>query len=214
MKSAQASMNSIPEDDVLNRSAVSRLRVAGQDELCRQFMQLRPSIRGMIASRIHGKLLSRLDASDVVQETFIRASRALHAYLEDPRIHPTIWLRTLGKQVMAETVRKQYRLKRSPQLEEASLNADEIVTFLADSLESVGQSIQRAELVGQVQVLLEQISTTDRELLEMRHADGFSFQEIADMLDINVAAAKKRYYRSLERFRKQVDADPKLEAPS
>lgn len=206
--------NRISGDEILDRSGVlSRLRVIGQEELCRQFMQLRPSIRAMIASRIHGKLLSRLDASDVVQETFIRASRSLEAYLENPTIHPTIWLRTLSKQVLAETVRRQYRLKRSPLMEEADPNGCVMVSFLADSLESVGQTLQRAELVNQVQILLKEISDTDRELLEMRHADGFSFQEIADLLEINLAAAKKRYYRALDRFRNRVEADPELNAP-
>ncbi|MFK7770064.1 MAG: RNA polymerase sigma factor [Mariniblastus sp.] len=191
-----------PRPENLDSSRIiERLREGGVDELSKQFMQLRPSIRTMIASRIHGKLLSRLDASDIVQETFIRASKMLQSYLANPTIHPTIWLRALSKQIMAETVRKQYRLKRSPEFEQHNFDSDHMAEVLSDSLESVGQKLQRVELVARIRDLLLQLPVTDREILEMRHTEVFSFQEIGDLLDINMEAAKKRYYRALDRFR-------------
>ena len=198
-------------DDSLDSSKiVQRLRDGGVEELSRQFMQLRPSIRCMIATRIHGKLLSRLDASDIVQETFIRACRMLESYLENPTIHPTIWLRTLGKQIMAEMIRHQYRLKRSPEFEQVNLDGDLVADFLADSFDSAGKVVQRAELVGYVKNMLNKISVTDREILEMRHADVHSFQEIGDLMEISMEAAKKRYYRALDRVRELAMDDSHL----
>jgi len=194
-----------------SEQAVARLREGGVAELSRQFVQLRPSIRAMLAKRLHGKLLSRLDASDIVQETYIRASRKLESYLSNPTIHPTIWLRTLSKQIMAEMVRNQFRLKRSIEFEQYSFDNDEIVEYLTDSLDSVGKQLQRAELVGIVKRILSQISTTDREILEMRHAEQFSFQEIGDLLEIKMETAKKRYYRALERFRSAAMEDSRID---
>lgn len=197
-----ASDSTPSNEKILDSSKIiARLRDGGIDELSRQFMQLRPSIRTMIASRIHGKLLSRLDASDIVQEAFIRASKSLETYLANPTIHPTIWLRTLSKQIMAEMVRKQYRLKRSPEFEQTNLGDDRMAEVLSDSLDSVGQKLQRVELVSLVKSLLLRLPVTDREILEMRHSEMFSFQEIGDLLEIKMETAKKRYYRGLERFR-------------
>ena len=180
---------------------IARLRKGGAEELSRQFMQLRPSIRSMIANRLYGKLLSRLDASDVIQETFIRATNSLQNYLNNPRVHPTIWLRTLSKQIMAEMVRVQFRQKRSPEFEQVSLDDEPIAEFLMQSLDSVGSSLQKAELAARVKELLSRISVTDREIIEMRHADAYSFDEIGGQLEITIEAAKKRYYRALDRFR-------------
>lgn len=188
-------------DELDHSKIISKLREGGIDELSRQFMQLRPSIRAMIASRIHGKLLSRLDASDIVQETYIRASKSLQNYLANPTLHPTIWLRTVSKQIMAEMVRKQYRLKRSPEFEQNAFDDMHMAEVLSDSLESVGQRMQREELVVRVNALLSKLSVTDREILEMRHAEMFSFQEIGDFLEIKFEATKKRYYRALDRLR-------------
>lgn len=198
-------------DPLMESSGIlRRLHEGGLEELSRQFMRLRPSIRLAIASQIHGKLLSRLDASDIVQETFIRASHSLQSYLENPTIHPTIWLRILSKQIMAETVRRNYRQNRSPELEAVNFADDQLATILADSQESVGKTFQKAELILRVKKLLEEISDTDREILNMRHADGFSFQEIGDLLEIKMEAAKKRYYRALDRFRLLCNEDDQL----
>ena len=204
-----ASNSSLHFDDT--SKVVQRLRAGGTEELARHFARLRPSIRAMLAQRLHGKLLSRLDASDVVQETFIRACRALDTYLTNPNIHPTIWLRILGKQVLAELVRKQYRLKRSPDCEQVNLDNDQVVGFLVDSLDSAGQKLQKDELVVLVRKLLSEISAADREILEMRHAEGYSFQEIGDLLEVKNDAAKKRYYRSLSRFRDVVLRDSNVD---
>ena len=106
------------DSDSLELELIEDLRNGGIEELSKQFMSLRPTIRAMIASQFKGKLLSRLDASDIVQETFIRACRMLECYLESPKVNPAIWLRTLSKQIMAEMIRKQLRLKRTPNSEE------------------------------------------------------------------------------------------------
>lgn len=193
--------DSLCEAEQLDSRILRRLQTGGVEELSQQFMQLRPSIRMMIASQIHGKLLSRLDASDIVQETFIRATRSLTSYLADPKIHPAIWLRLLSKQVMAEAVRTNYRQIRNLDMETVNFADGHLSSVLADSQESVGKRMEKAEEIRMVNKLLTEISVTDREILNMRHAEGFSFQEIGDLLEISMEAAKKRYYRALDRFR-------------
>jgi RNA polymerase sigma-70 factor (ECF subfamily) len=45
-----------------------------------------------------------------------------------------------------------------------------------------------------------QLSGTDREVLLMRHAEEMPFDEIACLLDIEPAAARKRFGRALLRL--------------
>ena len=56
------------------------------------------------------------------------------------------------------------------------------------------------------------MTETDREILEMKHNEAYSFREIADLLDIKMDAAKKRYYRALDRFRSLMIEDPFFES--
>ena len=179
-----------------------RLQEHGQEELTRLFMSHRPYLRRLIAARLHASLLRRLDASDIVQEVYMRASKTLSDYLASPTIHPIVWLRILCKQLLAENVRKQCRDKRNPALETQDIGDAIILDELANSWLSAGEALTRAEQIEQVRCIVESMPETDREIIDMRHADGYSFREIADQLEVRMETAKKRYYRAIERFRK------------
>lgn len=195
---------------VESQDALARLQANGEDELTRLFMLQRPTLRRMIASQLHSKFLRRLDASDIVQEGYMRARRQLVDYLQAPKIHPVVWLRILCKQILAENVRKQQRGKRNPNMEAFLGGSKDMLAELADSWIGEDERMTQRETIDQVRTLLSNLNATDREIIEMRHSDGYSFQEIADQLDIQMESAKKRYYRALDRFRKI--AKPELES--
>ena len=80
-----------------SRSAISRLRTSGTEELSELFEANRNNLRTLISKRIQGALAARFDASDIIQETFIRANKQLRTYLQSPQIHPVVWIRILCK---------------------------------------------------------------------------------------------------------------------
>lgn len=180
---------------------LDQLRKGGVEELSRQFIKLRPALRAMLAGRLQKKLLNRLDASDVVQETFLRASRNLDGYLADPKSHPFAWLKTLSNQILAELERNQFRQKRSPEVEQHNVGNDQVVEYLTDSLDSASQQMQRDELIESVRSSLQLIPFGDRQIIELRHGETSSFGRIAELLGISMEAAKKRYYRAIDRLR-------------
>ena len=186
-----------------NSKMLARLRVGGNEELAVIFTGLRDSIKQMVATRLDKRLHARVDASDIVQEAFVRASRALKSYLEAPNVHPVVWLRLIGKRIVAETHRLHFRDKRSPINEYSSDgNLSEIlISQLAGSSESVDSNVARKELIQKTFEVLSQMPEQDREILEMRHTDEMSLKEIAELLEISIEAAKKRYQRALGRLR-------------
>lgn len=181
---------------------VDRLKKLGEEELTRLFMLQRPTLRRMIATHLHAKFLRRLDASDIVQEGYIRARRCLPKYLDAPSIHPVVWLRILCKQILAENIRKQLRGKRDPNMETVMAGSTEMLAEFAAPWMREDERMTQHQTIDQVRSLLSSLSMTDQEIIEMRHSDGYSFQEIADQLDIQMETAKKRYYRAIDRFRK------------
>ncbi|MFN3194100.1 MAG: RNA polymerase sigma factor [Aureliella sp.] len=185
-------------------SALRRLQENGHEELTRLFISHRPYLRDLIASRLHVSFLRRFDASDIAQEVFIRANAKLQDYLAAPTIHPLVWLRVLCKQILVEMVRKQLRGKRSPNLEREFIGDAKIMETLADSSAGPDVTLSRAEQMERVAATLKSLSQTDQEIIEMRHSQGQSFKEIAELLEIEMEAAKKRYYRAIDRFRDAV----------
>lgn len=180
---------------------VNRLRAAGTEELSSLFEANRDNLRTLISQRIQGTLAARFDASDIIQETFIRANKQLRSYLRSPQLHPVVWIRVLCKNLLSESIRKHMRNRRSPVYETHNVGDQLVAERLADSIHSVRETVVRRELVQRVYDLLSTFGQTDREIIEMRHTDMMSFPEIAKCLEMGVEAVKKRYYRGLDKFR-------------
>ncbi len=191
------------QKDTLESTVLTKLEAGGVDELTSLFMHQRPGLRRLISMRLDPRLHARVDASDIVQETFVRACKALPSYLESPVIHPVVWLRLIGKRLVAEVHRRHFRDKRSPEHE---LGYDiegnsHLINQFADSIQSAGSAAEKHELISRLHHLLQNMPIHDREILEMRHVEGVSLQEAAQQLSIPYETAKKRYQRALQRFR-------------
>lgn len=182
--------------------------IDGPESLAEMFIGVRDHLKTMISDRLDRRLQKRVDASDIVQEVYLRAMQGLPVFLESANVHPVVWLRLIGKHLVAETHRRHFRAKRSPDREAPNVDDDNalVVNQIADSIQSVHSAIARDELVSKVRQMFTQMSDQDRDVLEMRHTEGMGLIEIAAVLGISLDAAKKRYYRALGRFR-EVAAD-------
>jgi RNA polymerase sigma-70 factor (ECF subfamily) len=67
---------------------------------------------------------------------------------------------------------------------------------------SPSQRLQDREFAERVSRAVAHLSEADREVLLMRHAEGLPFGEIACLLGIEAAAARKRFGRALIRLQK------------
>ncbi len=186
-----------------NSQVLRRLVQGGAEALTTLFMERRDHLRTMISARLDRRLHARVDASDIVQEVYLRALKGLPTYLKSPNVHPIVWLRVIGKHLVTETHRRHFRAKRSPEHEVPAGEHGEFlwVNQLAESMQSVHSTLAHAELVRKVYELFGDMPQQDREVLEMRHAEGLSMKQIAELLEINLEATKKRYYRAVTRFR-------------
>lgn len=162
----------------------------------------------MIAARLDSRLSSRVDSSDVVQEVYIRASRGLETFLKSPNVHPYVWMRLLCKQIVAETHERHFRAKRTPMREASSyVEEDLLLNFMIESSPSLHTQLERQEKLRKIRELISSLPPLDREILEMRHTEGMSIQEISKTLEIQLDTAKKRYYRALDKFKSLISGD-------
>lgn len=206
---APASRASISSDTESEKSILSNTEAErsesdwGIRDLSQTFLQYRKHLSEMIHKRMDARLRARVDASDILQDLYLRATKNLDTYIQTRPVPPLVWLRTLGKHLLAETHRKHFRKKRSPALE-CQNTVDDVQflsEYLADSVESLGSKLAKAEILTKVRELLKDIPVNDREIIELRHIDGFTFQEAADALGLPLDTVKKRYYRAIDRFK-------------
>src|SRR6185295_5770715 len=79
---------------------------------------------------------------------------------------------------------------------------------------SPSQQAEAPEFAERVSRAVAALSEADREVLLMRHAEGLPYEEIACLLAVEPAAARKRYGRALIRLQKVLADHGLLEKPT
>lgn len=150
-----------------------------------------------VALRMTG---DRQDAEDLVQETFVKAMRSLHRYREGGSCKA--WLFRILTNAYIDRYRKARRSPMSVELEEEGR------TGLYDRvLETPGEAAAPAfdlsdledylgRFVGdEVKHAMDGLPEIFREAIALRDMEGFSYQEIADMLEIPIGTVMSRLFR-------------------
>jgi RNA polymerase sigma-70 factor (ECF subfamily) len=145
-----------------------------------------PHLRAMYgaAYRLTGNVH---DAEDLVQETYLRAYRAFDGYTPGTNIRA--WLYTILHRVRTDAFRRQ---GRSP-----------ITTELSDDGPAVPPP-QRALFTGGEDVgrALEKVPEAFRAALLLRDVQDFTYDEIAQILEIPIGTVMSRLHRGRSLLRK------------
>jgi RNA polymerase sigma-70 factor (ECF subfamily) len=197
-----------PDTDQLLESAAAGDTAAAQELLA----HCRPRLRRMVAMRLNPSVKARVDPSDVVQEVLAEAFQKLPKYLKDRPVSFYPWLRQIAWQRLVKLHRAHIAThRRSVKREDAGTlplgdrSAAELADRLVASETGPSQRAVRSELRQRVRAALDQLSDVDRELLVMRYLEHLTLKEIAETLEITVAAAKMRHARALERLQRELE---------
>jgi RNA polymerase sigma-70 factor, ECF subfamily len=190
------------------RALLDRLQAGDQLALGELFSLYRERLGRMVQFRLDGRLRGRVAASDVLQEAYIDALKRLPHYQAARGMPFLIWLRWVIMQRLVEVHRQHLGARMRDAGREVSFDAggslaassEKIAEFIGD-LTSPSQAAERAEAMDQLRQALECLDPTDREVLALRHFEELSNMEAAAVLEIQPAAASKRYVRALERLK-------------
>jgi RNA polymerase sigma-70 factor (ECF subfamily) len=125
----------------------------------------------------------RMEAEDAAQETFVRAFRNLHRY-DVGRSFKT-WLLSIASHHCIDCLRR-----RRP-----TFSLDTAVTRASDAFGPETQVIQ-SEHRERIRNLLMALSPTDRMAVTLLYWYDYSYEEIAEMLNLTVGAVKSRLFRA------------------
>jgi RNA polymerase sigma-70 factor (ECF subfamily) len=188
---------------------IERARAGDAAALNDIFSRHRERLRRMVELRLDRRLQGRIDPSDVIQESYLDVARRLDEYLADPKIPLFLWLRL----VVGERLRKLHRDHLGVQMRDAArevslfrepLPAASSAALAAQLLgrhTSPTQAAVRAEQMIRVQEALNALDPLDREVISLRHFEGLSRAETAQVLGIEEAATAKRLVRALARLK-------------
>jgi len=188
------------------QSLLDRAKNGDQAAFEALFRRHREKLLRAIALRMDRRVATRVDASDVLQETYLEAFRRLPRYLQEQPMPLYLWLCWLAREkVLALHRRHLGAEKRAVTHEAPPLPADSSATFvsavIAGHEPSPSQALAKAELAERLRLALGQLDDDERDLILWRHFEQLSARDTAQLLEISEAAASKRYIRAVERLR-------------
>jgi RNA polymerase sigma-70 factor (ECF subfamily) len=197
-------MSQVPTDSAETNDLLERVRAGDRQALESLLARHRPPLHAFVDGHLDPRLRARLDPSDVVQDAQLEVARRMDDFLQRRPMPFHVWVRKTAYEHLLRARRDHRRGRRSVQREEAW--PDRSSLLLARAALAGGPSPSRAllarELAEQVSRAVADLAEADREILLLRDADELPYEEIACLLEIEPAAARKRYGRALIRLQK------------
>lgn len=187
---------------------ISELRAGSEQALAAVFSVYRDRLQRIVRFRMDYRLAGRVSDSDVLQEAYIAAAKRIGYFGNRPDLSPFLWLRLMVNQQLVDLHRQHLQAEMRDARREVSLptGGPSPHTSLALAAQLVGQQtgvseiVSRAEQIEKLELTLNQMDATDREVIALRHFEELSNVETAEVLGIAAAAASKRYVRAMAKL--------------
>jgi RNA polymerase sigma-70 factor (ECF subfamily) len=192
---------------VLSRAGDTKAR--GQlFELYRGYLTLLASVQ--LGRRLRGKV----DAADVVQETFLEAHRDFAQFRGSTEQELTAWLRQVLARNLANLLRHYFGVRaRDVRLErdlhvELDRSSQALDGGLMDPQHSPSQQVAYREQAVLLADALRRLPDDYRDVIVLRHLEGYTFAEVARRMGRSIDSVDKLWVRALSRLRRILKGKP------
>lgn len=136
------------------------------------------------------------DASDAVQDGFIRAFGALDGFRREATFRT--WLLTIVANQARGALRRAKRRRESPIVDDER--------FAIDSEDQL-DGLERAARVARVREHLERLPEKQRMSVSLRLFDGLSFREVGELIGSSEGAARVNFHHGIRRLREALEEE-------
>lgn len=172
----------------------------GDEEAFKKLINRYTSPLYNFTARIAGKN----DASDIVQEIFIKVWKNIHRFDEQKASFKT-WIFTIGRNTITDFLRKKKNLLFSDMGKEEN----EDMNSFADNIpasdllpDAAMQKLQNTEFLNKI---LERLPPNYQEVLTLHYQEEMTFEEIGKILKKPLNTVKSQHRRAIIELRKMLD---------
>lgn len=168
---------------------------------------LRPWLRLLAERQLPAGLRGKIDASDIVQQTFIDAWRGQKDFRGKTQNERLAWIRVILTRVILRNERNLLQTQKRGEGRERLLQAaidrtsvclEQFAVEKDPGPESVVASAEQSLILASA---LEKLPEDYRQVLMLRHFEGKSHAEIAQALERTEAAARMTWVRALAKLK-------------
>ncbi|MCW2277455.1 sigma-70 family RNA polymerase sigma factor [Heliophilum fasciatum] len=144
------------------------------------------------------------DAQDLAQETFVKAYGALGSFRLEADFGT--WLHRIAVNTWINMQRKMKRTSALSLDEPLTLGSGEVQRELAATAENPEEILESKEFQSTVRHALMQLSEEHRAVLVLREVQGYSYEEVAQILDCTLGTVKSRINRARQALKEKLSA--------
>ncbi len=150
-----------------------------------------------VFSLVYRMVRDRTLAEDLAQEAFIRAFNAIHSY--NPRYKFSSWIFKIANNHTIDHLRRKrldtVSIHGSPH---ASTQEEAVQTSIVveSSDENPEEFVEHRELGSLIEQAIGELRPEYRSVVLLRHVEGYSYDEIADILDLPLGTVKTYLHRA------------------
>lgn len=155
-------------------------------------------------SKIYGFIYSKISdrdvSDDIFQDTFIKVIKTLksNSYNEEGKFLP--WVMRIAHNLIIDHFRRNKKMPMFRETEEFS-----IFSIMTDDNLTVENKIIKEQIESDLVKLLLELPADQKEVLELRMYQDFSFKEIADLTGVSINTALGRMRYALMNLRKIIE---------
>lgn len=182
--------------EIIYRDDDTRLVHASLSGNGEAFSELVKKYERMIYNTSYQILGNADDAFDVSQETFIKAYKSLGAFRGDSKF--STWLYKICQNAAKDYLRSKSRHRTVSLTAYGDDDTKEIQLDIPDEDPSnqPGSSLEREESRKAVREAISQLSEDHKSVIVLRDIEGYSYDEISEILNLEIGTVKSRLNRA------------------
>lgn len=151
------------------------------------------------------------DANDLTQEVFVRLYHSIQSFRGDARF--STWLYRIANNVCVDELRRRYRRKMEYLDEPVNTKDGSVRREIADWTGNPESILETYELQACVQEGINGLPEEQRAAVILRDIQGFSYEEIAKILNCSLGTVKSRINRGRQSLKERLADKRELFGP-
>jgi RNA polymerase sigma-70 factor (ECF subfamily) len=189
-------MPNIPDKQELHEHIVA---AANGDEIAWRTIVEAYSFR--VFALIRSKCANEDLAEEITQSTFCTIAQKLPTYTETGKFEA--WLFRIAMNRLRDEMRRRKR--------HAIPMENELIGVLSGGVSDVQKDDEAVAQIQRLRVAVRQLSSSDQDIIHMRHSAGMSYKQIAEVLGEPLGTVLARQHRALKKLRSFMDCEDYLQ---
>ncbi|MEM8732805.1 MAG: sigma-70 family RNA polymerase sigma factor [Planctomycetota bacterium] len=176
-----------------------------------EFEPFRSYLQVLAETQMHNRLKSKVDASDIVQQTMLQAYQARQQFRGSSDAEKAGWLRTILGNVLCglarDFSRKRRDVSREQSIQAVEQSSLQLANLLSADTSSPSAALHKHERANELAQAMLKLTADQRQAIILKYWHGATLAEIGTEIDKSPEAVAGLIFRGMQKLKGEFKAD-------